>query len=125
MMSSIFADIEGRVFLMNALTFSERLLEAMTIENITQAQLAARVGLTRSAINQLIMGSSKGMKPENLVRVARALRVRVEWLAIGELPMRPDHIPPADRELLQHLHSLPVAQQEALKAFLRESSSRI
>ncbi len=107
---------------MSALTFSERLLEAMAIEGVSQAHLAAKINVSRSAINQLIMGTSKGMKPDNLVRVARALRVRVEWLAIGELPMRPDTIGHEDREFLQNFHRLPAPKQDALKALIRDSS---
>lgn len=68
---------------MSTFIFSQRLQAAMDAANLNQAELARKVGVTRSAINQLLQGTSKGMKPENLVAVARALDVRVEWLATG------------------------------------------
>lgn len=92
----------------------------MDAANLNQTELAKKVGLSRSAINQLIQGTSKGMKPENLVAVARALNVRVEWLAIGELPMRPDIIPQSDRMLLQFFHSLPTTKQATAFAVIRD-----
>lgn len=108
---------------MELLSFADRLQAAMDAETLNQSELAKKVGLSRSAINQLIQGTSKGMKPENLVAVARALNVRVEWLAIGELPMRPDIIPHADMTLLQYFHRLPSTKQATAFAVIRDMIS--
>ena len=120
MVSRMLKYLRSTVILMELLSFSGRLQAAMDAANLNQTELAKKVGLSRSAINQLIQGTSKGMKPENLVAVARALNVRVEWLAIGELPMRPDIIPQSDRMLLQFFHSLPTTKQATAFAVIRD-----
>jgi len=99
---------------MSLLGIQERLRAAMDAANLNQADLARRVGLSRSAVNQLLQGTSKGMKPHNLVSFARALGVRVEWLATGEMPMNPEKISEQDRELLRYLRGMPAANKEAL-----------
>lgn len=100
---------------MNLLSFSDRLQAAMDAEGLRQTDLANKVGLSRAAINQLITGTSKGMKPDNLVAVARALRVRVEWLATGEDPMR-DPITPEDRAIIMSLHQLDAEKRSLIIA---------
>jgi transcriptional regulator with XRE-family HTH domain len=108
---------------MNTLNFSDRLQAAMKAEGLTQADLARKIKLTKSAINQVVSGTTKGMKPENLVAVARALRVRVEWLATGEEPMRPEVFSPLDREILQYLHAIPDTQRKNMVAVIRDMAS--
>lgn len=103
---------------MNLLSFSDRLQAAMDAEGLRQTDLANKVGLSRAAINQLITGSSKGMKPDNLVAVARALRVRIEWLATGEEPMR-DPITPEDRATISELHQLDPEKRVLILANIR------
>ena len=108
---------------MNLISFSDRLQAAMDAEGIMQADLARQVGVTRAAINQVLSGASKGLKPENLVAVARALRVRVEWLATGEEPMRPDIVTPFDREVLRYLHAIPEHQRQNMVAVIRDMAA--
>lgn len=103
---------------MNLLSFSDRLQAAMDAEGFRQIDLASKVGLSRAAINQLISGTSKGMKPDNLVAVARALRVRIEWLATGEEPMR-DPITPEDRAIIASLHQLDEERRSLILANIR------
>ena len=107
---------------MNTLSFSDRLLVAMDAEKLSQADLARRVGVSRAAINQVVSGATKGMKPDNLVAVARALNVRVEWLAMGEEPMRPEVITATDREVLRYLRGLPASRKQNLIALIRDIS---
>jgi transcriptional regulator with XRE-family HTH domain len=108
----------SKLLSMALLSFSDRLLAAMEAEGLNQAELGRKVGLTRSAINQLVSGSSKGMKPENLVAVARALRVRIEWLATGEEPMR-ERFTKEDLDDLEILRLIPKDRREAVRSILR------
>ena len=110
---------------MNLLGFSERLQAAMEAAKLNQSDLARKIGLTRAAVNQVVSGATKGMKPANLVAVARALGVRVEWLATGEEPMRPDVISAADREVLRYLHTLPVEKRKNMIAVIRDLAGSV
>jgi transcriptional regulator with XRE-family HTH domain len=64
-------------------SFDERLKQKREARGLTQTDLAARLGISRQAIHQLENGSSKSMKPANLVAAADILRVDIRWLAIG------------------------------------------
>lgn len=110
---------------MNLLTFSDRLRDAMNAEGLNQADLARKVGLSRAAINQVVSGTTKGMKPDNLVAVARALNVRIEWLATGEEPMRPEIITAVDREVLRYLHAIPPALRQNMIAVMRGMANSV
>ena len=93
---------------------------AMEAEGIRQTDLADKVGVSRAAINQVLSGATKGMKPENLVAVARALKIRVEWLATGEEPMRPEVMTELDREVLAYLRALPATKRKNIIAVMRD-----
>lgn len=68
--------------------FSERLQKAREKAGLTKAELGRHAGgISGSAISQLESGLSKGAKPENLVALAKALGVEIEWLATGNGPM--------------------------------------
>ena len=53
---------------------------------ITPQQIAAACGIKDKAVYQWYSGSTKGLKPENLVRVAKLLNTTVEWLVFEEGP---------------------------------------
>ena len=108
---------------MQIATFGQRLERAMMDEGYTQASLGRAMGLSRAAINQLIHGSSKGMKPENLITVCRLLRVRPEWLALGEEPRQPI-LQPNDTAFLQSLHRLPAAQRETVASLVNDLAAK-
>lgn len=110
---------------MNLLSFSDRLQAAMDAEGLNQADLAKAVGLSRAAINQVVSGATKGMKLHNLVAVARALKVRIEWLATGEEPMHPEVITAIDREVLRYLHTIPLAKRQNMIAVMRDMASSV
>lgn len=88
----------------------------MQEEGITQADLARAVKITRSAIHQAIHGASKGLKPGHLILVCRRLRIRPEWLALGEEPMRPD-------PTLRDYYALPTAKRETIASVIRDMAS--
>lgn len=63
---------------------SERIKQARADAQLTQDQLAACVGVTKSAVSQWEGGNTKGMKPENIFKAAECLKVDPEWLATGK-----------------------------------------
>lgn len=117
--------IVSTLFPMNLLSFSDRLQTAIGASDLNQSALAKKVGLSRAAINQVVNGTSKGMKPDNLVAVARALNVRIEWLATGEEPMRPEVITAADKEALRYLHAMPSRRRENMIAVIRDAANSV
>jgi len=97
-------------------TLGERLELAMQADGMTQADLARAIHVTRSAIHQAIRGASKGLKPHHLILVCRQLRIRPEWLALGEEPMRPD-------PTLRDFYALPPAKQKTIASVIRDMTS--
>lgn len=67
-------------------TFADRLREAMKASGFTQGSLAKMVGMSQSSIWKLTSGAASGSR--KTVELAKALNVRPEWLASGELPSR-------------------------------------
>lgn len=72
-------------------TFGERLLEALSARSISRADLArvlrgpdGKMGISQSAVGQVIRGESNAMSAENTLRAARHLKVSAFWLATGE-----------------------------------------
>ncbi|HDY3609433.1 TPA: helix-turn-helix transcriptional regulator [Klebsiella michiganensis] len=65
-------------------TFADRLTEAMKTAGFTQGSLAKLVGMSQSSIWKLTSGAATGSR--KTVELAKALNVRPEWLASGELP---------------------------------------
>lgn len=92
----------------------------MKEEGVSQADLGRALGISRSAINQLIKGSSKDMRPGHLLLTCRRLRVRPEWLVFGEEPMRLDSLTSADRNLLTYYRSLPVSKRATIDALISD-----
>jgi len=74
---------------------AERLKKAIKDADITQGDIASRIGTSQPAISQWLTGK-KEPSPENLADIARHLRVRTEWLISGIPPMKVAD-PEADR----------------------------
>lgn len=76
------------------LDWQVRLTEAMAERSMTQAALAAEVGVPPPTILTW-MGTAPSAKPirdisaTRMLRACAALHVRPEWLMLGELPKRP------------------------------------
>lgn len=64
---------------------SERLIQALSDIDITQAELARRTGLGRPAISQYISGKVKP-KQDNIYILAKALKVSPTWLMGFNVP---------------------------------------
>jgi len=71
-----------------AMDIGSRIREARERYHITQAALAKKVGVSRISVTQWESGSTKGLKPRNLLAAARVLGVDVNWLVYGNGPMR-------------------------------------
>ncbi len=65
------------------MTIGDRIKQARLDAEMTQAELARKVGVSREAVSQWESGESKGMKPENLIKCAVTLQVRPEYLVTG------------------------------------------
>lgn len=100
-------------------TIGERIREARNRAGVTQPVLAEMVGVSASAVSQWESGSTKGLKPDNLFRVADALRVSPRWLAVGRSDPEKHDIqvqdPPAGYS------SQPELQQQLLAVWLRSN----
>lgn len=68
-------------------TFADRFEEALKRRSLTKAELARRIGVSKQAVGEWASGKTKNVRPDNLVEAAKLLGVRVEWLAVGDLPM--------------------------------------
>ncbi len=64
----------------------QRIKEAREDLRISQPELAKRARVTKSAVSQWENGSTKELKADHLLAVAKALNVSPEWLATGRGP---------------------------------------
>lgn len=69
-------------------TLSERVHAALEAADMDQSDLARRIGVSSVAVNNWCTGATKSIKGENLLKAASALKVRPDWLAYGNGPMR-------------------------------------
>lgn len=110
-------------------TFADRLNAAMTAANVSQAQLAAAIGVSQPAVQKMTSGKTQGSK--KILEIAVALGVRAEWLSSGEGPMHtespvphhPDSTIPPEREWVGVKawdKSTPVEDDEVEVPFLKD-----
>jgi len=62
-------------------TLGERIQNALDVRGMTQADLARKSGLSTGLIAQIVSGRTKDPKFTNVVKIARALDVSLEYLA--------------------------------------------
>lgn len=67
-------------------SFSERLKKALSIKNISQAELVERTGITKGAISQYVKGEYTP-KQINTYKIAKALDVNEAWLMGHDVSM--------------------------------------
>ncbi|MDA3922734.1 MAG: hypothetical protein PF501_18960 [Salinisphaera sp.] len=93
----------------NMKTFADRLKHALAYRDMSQAELARRVGLKAQAIQYLC---KKGSGSRKSYEIAQALRVSVDWLTTGKGPMMrgaeaqpiSDRTPaPLDAQVITHI----------------------
>lgn len=74
-------------------TIAARIRRARLAARLSTAELARRVHVSKAAAHQWETGETKGLRPENLIRVSDELGVEPRWLALGTGPMRPGQAP--------------------------------
>ena len=75
---------------------SDRLKEAREAKNKTRRDLATAVGVSSAAISQWESGETKSIAAENLLRTAKFLNVRPDWLVFGTGTMDSPSAPAED-----------------------------
>ena len=70
-------------------TTGDRIRRCRKKAALTQQQLADTAGVSAAAVAQWESGDSKTLRPENLFKVARALKKCPEWLVTGAGPEQP------------------------------------
>lgn len=78
--------------------FPARLQHAMNLRNIRlKGDIASAAGVSASAVSQWFKGDTKSLKADNILTLAKFLRVNVEWLKDGVGPMEGDaNVRPAE-----------------------------
>lgn len=64
--------------------FGERLEAALKLRKQSRKWLASKLGVSESAITQVINGQAKAMNAANCARTAHFLEVNALWLATGD-----------------------------------------
>ena len=67
-------------------TVGNRIRQARESAGLTQAQLAAEIGVTKSAVSQWENDSIKSLKQENLLALEKITGFRARWIVYGEKP---------------------------------------
>lgn len=81
-------------------TLPDRMAYALEKSGATQADLARAAKVSRATVSDWIKGKIHEIKGPKLIRAARFLRVRPEWLHSGEEPMRSEVLDDNERRLL-------------------------
>ncbi|HAS86483.1 MAG TPA: helix-turn-helix domain-containing protein [Candidatus Competibacteraceae bacterium] len=115
-MSSLLKLIPCSVAAMELLTLAERITYARERKGWQKIDLARAVGVSSASVTQWEQGQTKGLKPENLVAVARALEVSTDWLGAKKGPMERgvtlDMVSPREMAFLLNLRGLTDKQQD-------------
>lgn len=93
------------------------------------AGLAVACGVTPSAVYQWMDGTSKGMKPENLVVTADYLQTHERWLVFGQGPkdrrVKMTDLEPDEEALIQDYKRLAPEEQEAILKTVTNLANRL
>lgn len=96
---------------------ADRIKQRMQTIGITQDDLGKATGLTQPAIFKLLSG--KTQRTTRLAEIAKALKVRPEWLATGEGPMQGDDLTPDEKEFLEAYRALEPEKRPVARMTLR------
>ncbi|WP_066735705.1 helix-turn-helix transcriptional regulator [Cupriavidus sp. D384] len=78
-------------------SLADRLNRAMKLRDIKyKKELAEMAGVSPGAVTQWFTGDTANLAADTLIKLAKGLRVRVEWLKEGLGPMEPDDEPEDD-----------------------------
>ena len=107
-------------------TFSERFCEALSIRNITAAELSRKLNINEGTISQYKKGLYEP-KQRRLQAIAEVLNVSIPWLMGADVPMdcRADNIIPIDKvkkiPILGHIAcGDPILAEENIEGYILE-----
>ena len=101
-------------------TTGERVEQLRLQKGWSQAELAAKVGVTRSAINQLESGETKNPRPATLMKLADAFAVDEREL-VG-LPVADDDV---DALLLNVLRQMPIERKMEVARYTQYQAGQV
>lgn len=106
-------------------TLDNRIRRARSLAGLTQADLALRVGVQRSAVAQWESPNGSLPSMEHLIAIAVQTGVSLEWLGTGRGAARPDEVADAPAEEEQAQDALEIACLRALRRMPRRMRERI
>lgn len=65
-------------------TVGERLSFALELRQVKPAELARKVGVSKSAISQICSGKTKNFNAETAMNICNALNINPFWLILGK-----------------------------------------
>lgn len=71
-------------------TWNQRLVSAMTLRGISNADLAKRAGVSAPTVTDWTSGEIKKISAENAIKIAYGLNISILWLITGKGPMGGD-----------------------------------
>jgi transcriptional regulator with XRE-family HTH domain len=98
---------------------AQKVREARQESGLSQNELAQRVGLTRTRINQIEQGRTRTIKPENIQKIATALDKPELYFYLG-VTHTLDSLPESVKGVMSKLAILPFPQQEKLGRIMAE-----
>jgi transcriptional regulator with XRE-family HTH domain len=109
-------------------TVGQRLEWWMAKRNRKQTELAKAAGMAQSAVSEIISGRSKRPAADNMLRLARELRLRPEYLVWGEGPPETLHfsqLSGLEAQLVMLFRGLPDdAKRDALLIDVNDAHNR-
>ena len=99
--------------------YALRLQQAMDLDGWMKSALAGEMGISPTAVGNLLRGASKSFSADSHVKAVRILRVDSEWLALGIGVPRPEKMAMRDLsyfegELVRLFRKLPHESQDEL-----------
>lgn len=105
-------------------TFAERIQFILDEEDISQAELARRIGVTRATVNEWLSTRSQSPRADALFRIEDRLGYSARWLATGREPIRLKRLDPTETLILESFERLSETGKNAVQQFIKFQSSQ-